>query len=101
MHFIKYQEQDLPIAIDFAVIKNTCAKLQIGLSQFEQIINNPDQTQVVFFEALKRGAKIEGKAVDYTPEQVEDILSADCVYGSFLAAFSEDVLKMFISDKKK
>jgi hypothetical protein len=97
MHYI----QDKPFVIDFAVIKSVCAKMQIDLSQFEKTIVNPDYTIVVVFEGLKRGAKLEGKPFDVTVDQIEELLNGENVYGDFLEAFNEDVLKMFTSSKKK
>lgn len=102
MHFIKFNEQELPLTIDFSVVKNACSKLDVKLSGFESVIENPDQTLVVFGEALKRGHKLEGKPFEKTDEEIENILSSDGVYGSFLKAFGECVLKMFAApDAKK
>lgn len=102
MHYLYYKDQELPIQIDFAVIKVVCSKLGLKLSQFEQAIDNPEQTEVVVLEALKRGHKLEGKTFEYKDSEIEDILSVN--YGEFLKVFSECVLAMFSTnhvDKKK
>jgi hypothetical protein len=100
MHYINYKESQLPFCVDFKVIKNVCAKLQIKLTQFEQAIDNPEQTEIICFEGLKRGHSIDSKEFNLKETDVEEILSES--YGQFLKAFSEDVLRMFtIQDKKK
>lgn len=93
MYFLKYKEQDLPVIVDFAVIKNVCSKLNLKLSDFESTINNPEQTELIAFEGLKRGHKLEGVEFNLTEPDVENILSEN--YGTFLQIFSECVLKMF------
>ncbi len=98
MHYIKYKEQDLPVTVDFAVIKTICAKLNLKLSQFEQIVDSPEQTEKLFFEGLKRGHKLEGKEMLIAEKDVEDILSAS--YADFLQIFNKSVLEMFTPSKK-
>ena len=102
MYFLKYRKASLPIIIDFAVIKNVCAKLNIKLSDFERTIDNPEQTEVICYEGLKRGHRLEQKELTITEQEVEDVLSDN--YGMFLKIFSECVLKMFTvptEDNKK
>jgi len=100
MNYIKYNNQELPIAVDFAVIKNTSAKLKINLQEFEQAINDMEKTEVIAFEALKRGHKLDGKEFRITESDVEDILSQESNYADFLNIFSQSVLKMFTPSKK-
>lgn len=102
MHFLNYKDKSLPLIVDFAVIKNVCSKLGIKLSEIEAVVDNPEQTQTLVFEALKRGHKLEGSELSISEQEVEDILSEN--YGTFLKIFSECVLKMFTpqaSDNKK
>jgi hypothetical protein len=100
MHYLNFKDQQFPLTIDFNVIKKICSRLQLKLTQFEQAIDNPEQTEVVAFEALKRGHSLENKEFTLKETDIEDILSE--AYGQFLKAFTEDVLKMFsVSDKKK
>ncbi len=98
MHYIESKQQQLPIVIDFAVIKIICAKLNLKISDFEQIVNNPTNTEILFFEALKRGHKLEGKEILVKESECEDILSES--YPEFLKIFNDDILKMFTSKKK-
>jgi hypothetical protein len=95
MHFIKYKDQELPLVIDFAVVKAVCARLNTTLTQFEQSINNPEQAQIIAFEALKRGHKLEGKEFNIKESEVEDILSQPSGLADFLIVYTEDVLKIF------
>ncbi|SKC53478.1 hypothetical protein [Ohtaekwangia koreensis] len=100
MHYIKFKEQELPIAIDFAVIKNTSAKLKITLQEFETAINDMEKTEVIAFEALKRGHKLENIPFNIKETDVEDILSEEQNYANFLHIFTQSVLKMFTPSKK-
>jgi hypothetical protein len=97
MHYIG----DKPFVIDFAVVKAVCVKLNINLTEFEQVIQNPVHSVSLFYEGLKRGAKLEGKVLDLSVEQAEELLLIDGGYADFLFAFNEDVLKMFTPSKKK
>ncbi|HYG03017.1 MAG TPA: hypothetical protein VD927_11275 [Chryseosolibacter sp.] len=99
MNYIKYKEQELPCTIDFAVIKNVCAKGKLKLSDFESVLNDPTQIEVLFIEALKRGFKLEGKVFDISAEQAEDILAGS--FADFLKIVSEDVLNVFLSSEAK
>lgn len=99
MHYINYKEQELPVTIDFAVIKTVCSKLNITLSQFEKAIDNPEHLAVIFAEGLKRGHKLESKEFKYDDEQTLDIM-CECV-ADFLLIFTQDVLKTFTPTSKK
>ena len=99
MHFVKYKDQDLPVQIDFSVIKAVCSRLNIQLSNFEQVVNNPEQFETVVFEALKRGHKLDGKEFKLTAPEVEEILN-EC-FADFLQVFTECVLKIFTPNSKK
>lgn len=101
MNYLNYNGIDYPIVTDFSVIKNVCAKLNITLSQFEKVVDNPEHTVVVFYEALKRGNKLEGKPFEQDLQYAEDLLSHPGIYFQFLKAFSEDVLKIFSDPSKK
>jgi len=93
MNYIKYKDQELPIAIDFAVIKTICNKLNMKLSDIENLIDSPASTEKLTFEALKRGAKLEGTEFSIKENEVEDILSE--TYGDFLQVFNKSVVQMF------
>lgn len=100
MHYLEYKNEQLPITIDFGVVKAIAAGSNIKLSEFERTIENPDLTSKVCFEGLKRGHKLEGKAFSITETDVDDILSYENNYGLFMVIFGEDVLKMFNTKKK-
>lgn len=100
MHYIRFNEQELPVAIDFAVIKNTSAKLKLTLQEFEAAINDMEKTEVIAYESLKRGHKLENIPFNIKETDIEDILSQESNYADFLRIFSESVLKMFTPSKK-
>lgn len=101
MHYLKYKDRELPLIVDFKVIKAVCAKLNLKLSQFEKAIDNPEDSEKVFIEALRRGHQLENIPYNIDDAEIEEILSS--CYGTFLRCFTEDVLKMFAvqDDKKK
>src|SRR5579864_8168795 len=97
MYYIDFKGQQLPVIIDFAVIKTVCNKLNLKMSDFEQIVNSPANTEIIFFESLKRGHKLEGKELLFKESDCEDILSES--YADFLKIFNECVVKMFTGKK--
>jgi len=99
MNYLKYKEKELPIKIDFGTIKNTSAKLNLKLSQFELVLDNLDYTSVLFFESLKRGFKLEGKVFDISEAEAEEILAEN--YADFLMIVSQEVLKVFTPKSKQ
>jgi hypothetical protein len=100
MHFIKYKEHEYPIQIDFSVIKAVCSRLGIRLLDFEQVVNDPSQCEVVAYESLKRGHKLDGKEFKLSQEDAEEMLSES--FADFLQIFTLCVLKIFTpSDKSK
>jgi hypothetical protein len=99
MHFIQYKEASLPIQIDFAVINRACSKLNITLKDFEQTVNVPSHTKIVFFEALRRGHQLDGKVFNSTEDEAEEILSYEHNYGEFIKIFSDCVVNMFTSNQ--
>lgn len=100
MNYLKYNNQELPLAIDFAVIKNVSAKLDISLQEFDSAINDMAKTEVIAYEAFKRGHKLENIPFNIKETDIEDILSEGSNYADFLRIFSESVLKMFTPSKK-
>lgn len=103
MQYLKGKNDQLyPVAVDFSVIKKVCSLLNITITEFETIVNNPAHTLVVFHEALKRGSKLEGKEiVNDSIEVSEDVLSQDGIYFQFINAFSKEVLNIFTDPSKK
>jgi hypothetical protein len=100
MYYLKFDEKELPFTIDFAVVKNVCAKHNMKLSEIEKSIENPELTASVVFEGLKRGHKLEGKEFSFSESQIDEVLSFENNYGDFFAIFSTCVLKMFTPTKK-
>jgi len=98
MYYISFNEQQLPIQIDFACIKNVCNKLNLKISEIELIVNSPANTEVLCFEALKRGHKLDSKELLIKESECEDVLSES--YADFLKIFNDSVLKMFTGTKK-
>jgi hypothetical protein len=98
MYYINYKNQELPCIVDFVVIKNVCNKLNLKIGEIEQIINSPANTEIIFFEGLNRGHKLEGKELLLKESDCEDILSEN--YADFLDVFNQCVLKMFVPTKK-
>jgi hypothetical protein len=100
MQYLKFNNQELPVVIDFSVIKNTSSKLKLSLQEFESAISDMEKTEVIAFEAFRRGHKLENIPFNLKETDVEDILSYEQNYADFLHIFSQSVLKMFTPSKK-
>lgn len=84
MYFLKYQDQQLPVWIDFFVVKTVCGKLNISLAEFDNVNSDVNNIEVVVYEALKRGHTLQGKSFNYPEFTVTDILSEGNNLGYFL-----------------
>jgi hypothetical protein len=96
--YIEYDNKEIPVIIDFAVIKQFQMKHKIKLSNFEEVVNDLQLTEELVKLAIRRGCKLESIEDEYS-KNAEDILSDS--YAEFLEIFNESVTKMFVTKKSR
>lgn len=98
MYYIEHKGKDLPLVIDFYVLKTICSKLKITLKDIESIILDLEAAEQLFHEALKRGFKIEGKVFDLSDSDLEEIVNES--FPDFVKIFGECITNVFVPKKK-
>jgi hypothetical protein len=92
MHYIKFNDNDLPIKVDFRVNTKTTNKLKISFNDFRGVIHNGDQLLVAFKESLIRGHQLENKPFELTDDDIESALEQN--YADYTAIFLEFLVNL-------
>lgn len=105
VNYISYNDQQLPLKVDFKVISKISKKFNYKLSEFGQVMDNTEGIEFAFAEALKRGFELEKKVFDFDEDELNNILSQSLP--EFIEAFTTDTFIMFnkkgadVEDAKK
>jgi hypothetical protein len=95
MNYISYKDAELPVIVNYSALKQFQNKTKKSLSEVEEVINDLELFEQLFYYALQAGHKMEGRICNITKDMCEDILSFDDNYSQFITIFSNDVLKLF------
>jgi hypothetical protein len=102
MHYIKSNNVNYPIIVDYLVVKSVCAKYpNVKFSQFIAVLDLMDELGFTFHESLKRGHKLEG--IDYSKSVDEslELLASEGVMYEWQMILTEDVVGMNNDPAKK
>jgi hypothetical protein len=78
MFYVKYKDSELPLIIDYLVIRKF--NLSNGITKLSEMGNidydDLEKLEQLLFLSLERGHKIEGKPFELTNEDIQEIFSA-------------------------
>src|SRR5690606_23407176 len=104
--YLKYQNKELPLIIDYSVIKRIAIKQNITtLKDITNVdLESFEALEDLMFYSLQRGHKLENIEFTISPDDIEDIFSS--CSGDFMKTVAEGMVSAFgptgaISDKKK
>lgn len=95
MNYITYKDQELPVIVNYSALKQFQNKTKKSLDDIEDVINDLELFEQLFYYSLLAGSKLEGEICKITKDMCEDVLSFDDNYSEFIRIFSNDVLKLF------
>lgn len=101
MNYLKIEDKDLPFVIDFGVIHRVCAKHGLKLTDIETSMNDTAVLITLLQQGLIKGSKKEGKNVEYSVEQAEEIFDHDGVLGQVLEIYAKSVVRMVKAEDAK